>query len=102
MKHFIVRNSFSLILIGLFLLFSITSLYKFGSDNSSNYVEITVSQGDTLWNIAEKYKDNNIGTPKFIAIIEKVNNLNGEVLKAGDVLVIPVKENHRTQLSMNQ
>lgn len=102
MKNFIMKNSFSLILVGLILVFSVTFLFKYSIEDSKKYVEVTVEKGDTLWNIAKQYNYNDMETSKFISFLEKENNLNGNSLKVGDVLIVPIDKNKDTQLSMNE
>ncbi len=102
MKNFIVRNSFSFAFMGLIVLFSVICLLKYSIDDSSNYMEVTVVGGDSLWKIAAKYNDDRMETAEFISELKKVNNMNEDILQAGDVIMVPVKERHEKHLTMNK
>jgi len=102
MNKFIEKNIFFLLLVGIVCMFSVISFVKYGNDSADNYLEITVSYGDTLWEIAQEYNYNNIDTSKFIAQVKAVNNLNGKILKAGDNLLIPVSSKVNTYLTMDE
>ena len=55
-------------------------------------VNFTVSEGDTLWEIAEQYADESIDVRKYIKLIRKYNNLDTAEIMPGDVLVIPYEQ----------
>ncbi|MBC1860002.1 cell division suppressor protein YneA [Listeria welshimeri] len=61
--------------------------------NSSNYSEVNINEGDSLWAIADEYASKS-DMPKadFVAWVEKENNLTEGHVKAGDSVVIPVHE----------
>lgn len=103
MMNFIRKNSFTFLLIGLmFFMFSLFSLFNNNKDESEFVMEIKIEQGDTLWHLAEKYNYDNIDTSKFISKIQETNNIEGSVIKAGDVLRIPVKQDTEMMLTMNE
>jgi LysM repeat protein len=52
-----------------------------------------VRPGDTLWQIAEEHGPENRDPRAIIATIERINDLNGGVLQAGQILEIPVITN---------
>ncbi|MGV3488339.1 MAG: cell division suppressor protein YneA [Tuberibacillus sp.] len=71
--------------------------------DTKGYVKVTVHSGDTLWEIASKYKDKG-DTSSFVKWVEEANRINPDHIKAGDRLVIPIKktnqEDHvRTELA---
>ncbi|WP_050614882.1 cell division suppressor protein YneA [Bacillus testis] len=101
MNYFIRKHSFSLLFFAVILLFSAIYFILLNTNgNQQSYIEVEVSQGDTLWGIAEKYNHEKMGTQDFIAYIEQTNQLSGEPLKAGEVLKIPVKKEQMTQFTM--
>lgn len=53
-------------------------------------IEYTVSEGDTLWEIAEDVYGSDTDTRKAVYEIRKVNGCTGEIYP-GDVLKIPEK-----------
>lgn len=101
MRNFVMKNAFSLLFLGLIVMFSVICIFKYSADDSKNYVEVTIVQGDSLWEIAQKYKYDNIETAQFISHLEQVNHINGDSIKVGDVLRIPVKENNEKYLTMS-
>ena len=101
MKQLFIKNSFTFAILGLILLFSLTLLYKY-DDSGTQYIEIKVSHGETLWNLAKTYGSDQVDIAKFVSHIEKENNLNGKTLKAGDVVRIPVDKDQGIHLTMNE
>ena len=55
-----------------------------GSSNISDSNYYTVKKGDTLWDLAVKYKTN-------VKTIKDINNLKSDVLKIGQKLILPSK-----------
>lgn len=53
------------------------------------YIEITVEQGDTMWSISERYR-NEIAQDTFISIIQQFNNMSHTVVRQGSTLKIPI------------
>ncbi|GMB09713.1 LysM domain-containing protein [Thermolongibacillus altinsuensis] len=71
--------------------FLVALLYATEPVEKEKYVEITVSVGDTLWNLAEKYKnEHNLSREEFIKWVMDVNQLPNGQLVAGEKIVIPV------------
>lgn len=56
-----------------------------------SYESIIISDGETIWTIAENHKEDYTGSLKeYVNEIISVNGLENDILKAGDSLVIPV------------
>ncbi len=53
-------------------------------------VEITVQEGDTLWNIAKPYYNGKEDYREYIYQIRRINNLKQAVIYPGQIIVIPV------------
>jgi LysM repeat protein len=49
-----------------------------------------VKPGDTLWQIARTHGPQNADTRRIVAAIEKLNEIEGSYLQAGQVIEIPV------------
>lgn len=49
-----------------------------------------VMPGDTLWRIAQTYGPENADTRRVVAAIEKLNEIDGGNLQAGQVIMIPI------------
>ncbi len=63
--------------------------------NTKEHIEIVsvvVSKGDTLWNIAKKYGNDNDDIRKIIYQIKEFNGIDSDI-NVGQVIYIPVKEN---------
>ncbi|MEH6943608.1 cell division suppressor protein YneA [Bacillus sp. JJ722] len=101
MRNFVMKNAFSFLFLGLIVMFSIICIFKYSADDSEKYVEVTIVQGDSLWEIAQEYNYDNMETTQFISHLEKVNHINGESIKIGDVIRIPVKEGNEKFLTMS-
>ena len=55
------------------------------------YIEIEVEYGDNLWNIANEYMAYNGDVRKSVHILCNINGISAHELKAGQVLLVPVK-----------
>ncbi len=77
------------------LMFSVTLInVSFGADKASynqsdNYIEIEVSSGDTLWDIANTYCDYSSDTRKVVHEICLINDIKASDLKEGMTIKIP-------------
>ncbi len=68
---------------------SIFSLRPEGSESYDDNRVHSVMYGDTLWSIANEYKDDNQSTGEFVYEIRKINSLTTAAINVGDVLIIP-------------
>lgn len=63
------------------------------SNSPKQYVQITVTSGDTVWSIASefnhKYFEDQKDIRKIIHYINRENQISGNVIYPGDVIVIP-------------
>ncbi len=81
-----------LLIITFLILFIITTyVYKISGNKMIEYREITVEDGDSLWNIALKHSDGSNDLREIVYEIKKFNNLKDVVLQPGQKLKIPVK-----------
>ena len=90
-KKFIRSTSITVCLI-IFLILMLANISF--SHTEVNYKEISVSSGDTLWNIANYEKNNNDyfenkDIRDIVAEIKYLNNLNTSNLNIGDMLIVP-------------
>ena len=73
-----------------------------GSNDSKYFTNITVEKGDTLWNIAEKYNDEDHYSSiyDYMNELRRMNNLTSDELYAGQSLVITyyVSDSDRNEL----
>lgn len=68
---------------------TIVGLNDAHADKEQNYIEYNVSAGDTLWNIAAMYSDENTDVRKAVYEICMVNDMNVDDLQAGQTILIP-------------
>ena len=94
MKKIWNRYSYAIILI--LLSFSAAFILSGKSTNQidEEYISVKVLEGDSLWEISEKYaEEHNLTPQQFINWVKKTNGID-EYIYAGDSIVIPVsKEN---------
>ena len=73
-----------------------------GSNDSKYFTNITVEKDDTLWNIAEKYNDEDHYSSiyDYMNELRRMNNLTSDELYAGQSLVITyyVSDSDRNEL----
>ncbi|MBC2155772.1 cell division suppressor protein YneA [Listeria innocua] len=61
--------------------------------SGSDYSEVDVNEGDSIWAIADQYAaKSDMAKADFVSWVEKENNLTDGHVKAGDSVVIPVHE----------
>ncbi len=53
-------------------------------------MDYRVKPGDTLWHIAETHGPEGADRRATVATINRINDLDGAVLQAGQVIMIPV------------
>ncbi len=59
-----------------------------------HYLEVQVKEGDSLWKIADEYKEyDNMSHPEFVKWVQERNNLQSLVVKPGETIVIPIEKN---------
>ena len=56
------------------------------------HMEYTVSDGDTLWEIADRFTDESEDVREVIHEIRKINKLDSAEIHPGDIIVIPCGE----------
>lgn len=92
--------SFYILFIILGVLFIAALGLSFESKNSKEYATITVSKGDTIWSLAEKYDGiYRLSKQDFIQWVEEKNYLYSSNIFPGDQLIIPVKKRDIKKIS---
>lgn len=87
------KYNYVMILAGVALVFG---FFMIGSlrDPSPHYIKISVTEGETLWNIAGQYAEQGkMSREAFISWVERHNGINGNMIKAGEKIVIPIEKN---------
>lgn len=57
--------------------------------NTHNYLNYMIKPGDTLYNIAKRYNTT-------VDVIKKINNFDSNMLKIGQIILIPTTSNYQT------
>ncbi len=91
MKKLYKNYVYTILLAGSVFIFSILFSCTLNNDQKKDFLSIEVSEGDTLWGIAEEYEESNLTKKEFIGWIEENNGVSADSIKPGQVIVIPVK-----------
>lgn len=59
-------------------------------DSKAQYETVIVSEGDTLWTIAERYWDKSSDLRQLIYEISKINNIESGQIFVGQEISIPI------------
>lgn len=87
--------SYSIILLVVSLFTILIVFFRSGVSSNDEFMTIKVSEGDTLWEIAEELSSQHSLTSKeFIQWVEKNNAIYNDRIYPGDELVIPVTINN--------
>ena len=79
----------------LIMLFAVTGIFNtmLGLNDAlgltkSEYIEVSVDSGDTLWTIAEEYMPSDMDIRKAVHIIKSINDIDNQ-LQPGQTVLIP-------------
>ncbi|MGM0379159.1 MAG: LysM peptidoglycan-binding domain-containing protein [Bacillota bacterium] len=96
MKKFRIVNKtrffLSSLLIFIFIILLFNFLIQFNQVSAANNIEtidIRVKKGDTVWEIAKKFKSKNEDTRKMVYLINEINDLNGRYLQVDETIKVP-------------
>lgn len=91
MKNLWSKYSYAILLISLSFVLTFVIAQSQTTIND-NYLSITVSEGDSLWELANQYSNEHQLSPEeFINWVKKNNQMN-ENLSVGESILIPVKK----------
>lgn len=100
MKKVIKDHAFSLSLLALCTFCSLYLLNHFGS-SPSDYQQIEVQSGESLWQLATDYEEyHGLSHDEFIKWVKRENQLESDRIAIGQQLVIPVKEADHTNIEL--
>lgn len=89
MENLLKNYSFVLLFMAVSLIAGMFLIFSLSEDG--DYSQIVVREGDTLWTIADQYKDSNgMNKEEFIVWVQKKNHLYTALIKPGDELIIPI------------
>ena len=76
------------IAIVIFLLIALFNISIAKTDTEAEYIDYTISKGETLWSIAGEYKEKNEDIRQYIYDIKKLNNMTDSTVYPGQVIKI--------------
>lgn len=92
MKKVWSHYSYVIVLIGLSMAISCILSFQLNSVQKAPYIKVTVTQGDTIWKIAEEYSEGSLSKQKFVDWVKKHNHIPDDQIYPGDQIVIPVSK----------
>jgi LysM repeat protein len=91
MKKLWEKYSYAIVLIILSCSLAFILSLRFNSTVEEKFVTITVSEGDSLWQISNQYSDHHsYSNNEFVSWIKQHNNLEGDRIYPGDEITIPI------------
>lgn len=83
------NHSYTIILVTLSLV--ATLFIKFNLPTTDQYMTITVQDGESLWEISQKYEEkHSLSKKQFIEWVEKNNGISRDYIIAGKELIVPI------------
>ncbi|WP_141432395.1 LysM peptidoglycan-binding domain-containing protein [Bacillus sp. 03113] len=93
MQNIWKNNSYTIILILLSIVITFVLMTTMKQHDNQKYVTITVEDGDSLWEISNKYsKQHNLSNEQFINWVVKHNEVASDRIYPGEEIIIPVKD----------
>ncbi|KAA9021826.1 cell division suppressor protein YneA [Niallia endozanthoxylica] len=90
MKKLWRNYSYAIILVALCMVSLVVIKINVPS-SPSHYMTITVSAGQSLWEISQKYEEQHgLSEIEFIKWVEKYNGISGDNIFTGDNIIIPI------------
>ena len=86
--HMILLLIIIIIALVMFSIMSMTGAYSVAS--VEDFEEYWIKQGDTLWEIADKYAPDGYDTRRFIYDIKEHNEMETSMIYQGEKLLIPI------------
>jgi cell division protein YceG involved in septum cleavage len=95
MKILWKKYSYAIILIILSCSLALVLSIKNQTTEQDKYVKITISEGDSLWNISTQYAEqHSLSNEEFVSWVKKHNENISDQIFPGDEIMIPVSKNH--------
>lgn len=86
------KHSYTIILLGLSLIFTMILAKEPANINEEDYVAIKIEEGETLTSIFNEYREElHLSSEEFIAWVKEANGVD-DFIYAGETLIIPVEK----------
>jgi cell division protein YceG involved in septum cleavage len=96
MKRLWKNYSYAIILIILSFVTAFVLSIRFNAFHQDEYLKVTVSEGDSLWKIADEYSaDGSISNGEFVQWVQRHNNIDGDQIFPGEKIFIPVSNEEK-------
>jgi cell division protein YceG involved in septum cleavage len=67
--------------------------YTGEKDRMDHYVNIEVTEGDSIWSIADQFKEHhNLSKSDFVEWVQEKNGMETAVIKPGEQVFIPIEK----------
>jgi LysM repeat protein len=97
MKTLWNHYSYAIVLILLSLVIAFCISLRFNTFHHNQFVTVTVSEGDSLWKIAEDYsEDQSLSKKEFVNWVKTHNQIEEDKIFPGEKIVIPVSSKEQT------
>jgi cell division protein YceG involved in septum cleavage len=91
MKKLMEKYSYAILLIILSCVLTVILSFRLNSNVEEKFITITVSEGDSLWNISNQYAEQHTySNNEFISWVKQHNVIEGDRIYPGDEIIIPV------------
>ncbi|MBV7505664.1 LysM peptidoglycan-binding domain-containing protein [Bacillus sp. sid0103] len=93
MKKLWNKYSYAITLIILSCSLSFILSIQHHSNDQDKYVKITISEGDSLWEISDQFSEqHSLSNKEFVTWIKKHNEIDEDRIFPGEEIVIPVSK----------
>lgn len=97
MKKLWSHYSYAIVLILLSCITALVFSIRFDTFQHKHYVTVTVSQGDTLWKIADDYSEQqSLSKAEFVNWVKVQNQIDEDHIFPGEKITIPVSSNSQS------
>jgi LysM repeat protein len=91
MKKIWEKYSYAILLFILSCSLAFILSLRFNTNVDEKFITITVSEGDSLWNISNEYSEqHSLSNTEFISWVKQHNEMEGDKIFPGEEIVIPV------------
>ncbi|MFJ7729262.1 cell division suppressor protein YneA [Neobacillus sp. NPDC097160] len=93
MKKLCKQYSYAIILIIVSCTFAFILSFQHHANDQDQYVKVTISEGDTLWQLSNQYAGkHSLSNDEFVSWVKKHNENISDQIFPGEEIVIPVSK----------